>query len=119
LDAQSASLIKIGAAPTYIISKDRVETVVTSSLPVGILNDIDIPVIDVVFKDQILVIVTDGVLDVVKTESDWLREYLENTRCKSSQELADNIVQEAIRLADGCLEDDGVVLVLQRKDIEG
>lgn len=117
LEAESASLIKIGAAPTYIISKDRVETIVTSSLPAGILNDIEIPVIDVVFRDQTLVIVTDGVLDVVKREGDWLREYLENTKFKKSQELADNIVQEAIRLADSCLEDDGVVLVLQRKNV--
>lgn len=118
LEAHSASMIKIGAAPTYIISKDRVETIVTSSLPAGILNDIDIPVIDVAFRDQILVIVTDGILDVVKGEGDWLREYLENTRLTGSQELAGSIIEEAIRLAGGYLEDDGVVLVVKRKESE-
>lgn len=116
LESQSASLIKIGAAPTYIISKDRVETIVTSSLPAGILNDIEIPVIDVILKDQLLVIVTDGVLDVVNKDGDWLREYLERIKLTHSQELADNIIQEAIRLANGCLEDDGVVLVVKRKN---
>ena len=54
---------------------------------------------------------------MVKREGDWLREHLENIKFKTSQDLADSIVQEAIRLADGCLEDDGVVLVLQSKNL--
>jgi len=116
LESETARLIKIGAAPTYILDKDRVDTVATSSLPAGILNDIEIPVLDVIFRHQILVMVTDGVLDVVHREGDWLKAFLENTRINSAQELADSIVQEAVKLADGCLEDDGVILVVCRKD---
>jgi stage II sporulation protein E len=116
MEADSARLIKIGAAPTYVLGKDRVETVKTSSLPVGILNDIDIPVIDISFKEQTLVIVTDGILDVVNKQEDWLKGYLEKTKGLSAQELADKIIEEAMRLSGGSLDDDGVALIIRRKD---
>jgi stage II sporulation protein E len=117
MEADLARLIKIGAAPTYILEKDKVETVKTSSLPAGILNDIEIPVIDIAFDQQTLVIVTDGVLDVVNKEKDWLKDFLEMTKGISSQELADKIIKEAIRLSGGSLDDDGVVLVIRRKNV--
>jgi len=115
LEADTARLIKIGAAPTYVLGKDRVDTVKTSSLPAGILNDIEIPVMDIIFKDQTLVIITDGVLDVVNKEEDWLKDFLDKTANASSQELADRIIKEAINRSGGSLEDDGVVLVVKRK----
>ena len=115
LEAETAKLIKIGAAPTYLVKKDKAEILTTSSLPAGILNDIDIPVLDVKFKDETLVIVTDGILDVGNKEDDWLKNFLESSPLASAQELADNIIKETIRLAGGNLSDDGVVLVLRRK----
>jgi stage II sporulation protein E len=119
IEANQARLIKIGAAPTYIISRNKVDAVKTSSLPAGILNDIDIPAIDIPFKDETLVIVTDGILDVAKRKDDWLKEYLKNNKSLTSQDLADSIVKEARRLSGDCLEDDGVVLVVKRKDLAG
>lgn len=115
LETESAKLIKIGAAPTYVLAKNKVEVVKTSSLPAGILNDIEIPVMDVLFREKTLVLVTDGVLDVVNKENDWLKEYLERANRTSAQELADSIIQEAVRLAGENLEDDGVVLVIRKK----
>jgi len=119
IETESAKLIKIGAAPTYILSKDSVEVIETSSLPAGILNDIDIPVIDVSIKEKTLVIVTDGILDVVNKKEDWLKVYLEKTKNSSSQQLADNVISEAVRLAGPRLEDDGVVLVVKKKTKPG
>lgn len=116
LEAESAKLIKIGAAPTYVISKDEVETIKTSSLPAGILNDIEIPVIDLGFKEKVLVIVTDGILDVVNKKADWLKEFLERAKGLSAQELADKVIKEAMLLSGDSLEDDGVVLVIRRRD---
>ncbi len=115
LESESVKLIKIGAAPTYIIEENKVKIIKTSSLPAGILNDIDIPVIDVELREQFFVIVTDGILDVVKKENDWLTEFLEQVIRSTAQELADSIIKEATRLAGGHLEDDGVVLVVRKK----
>ncbi|NLI90654.1 MAG: SpoIIE family protein phosphatase [Peptococcaceae bacterium] len=116
LEADVARFVKIGAAPTYVIDKDRVEIVKTSSLPAGILNDIEIPVIDIKFHDQTLVIVTDGVLDVVDKEDDWLKIFLAKNKGLSSQDLADKIVKEAAKLSGDTLEDDGVVLVVGKRE---
>jgi len=116
LESDVAKLIKIGAAPTYILRKDDIEVVETSSLPVGILNDIEIPVIDIDFTEETLVLVTDGILDVDRKEKDWLKEFLQEAEIVSSQDLADKIMKEALQLAEGKPEDDGVVLVVRRKE---
>ncbi|NLP43043.1 MAG: SpoIIE family protein phosphatase [Peptococcaceae bacterium] len=116
LEREEARLIKIGAAPTYIIRQDDIEILETSSLPVGILNDIEIPVIDIGFTDETLVLVTDGILDVGSKENDWLKEFLQEVELMSAQELADRIIKEAMRLAKGRPEDDGVVLVVRRRE---
>ncbi|UWG97736.1 SpoIIE family protein phosphatase [Dehalobacter sp. DCM] len=117
LEAETARLIKIGAAPSFVMKQDSVESVETSSLPAGILNDIDIPVIDIEFKDETLVIVTDGILDVAKDKPFWLKDFLaENKNC-SSQELADKIVHKVLKMYGNYVEDDGVVLVIKRKDL--
>jgi len=116
LESETAKLIKIGAAPTYIIRQDDIEIVETSSLPVGILNDIEIPVIDIEFSEETLVLITDGILDVGSKEKDWLKEFLQEVEIISAQDLADKIIKEAMRLAEGRPEDDGVVLVVRRKE---
>lgn len=114
LESESARLIKIGAAPTYVVDKNKVEIIQTSSLPAGILNHIEIPVIDIPFKEETLVIVTDGILDVAKQDN-WLKRFLEENKYIKAQELADNIIREAMNLAGSSPEDDGVVLVVRRK----
>lgn len=116
LEDDSARLIKIGAAPTFLITKESVTSVETSSLPAGILNDIEIPVIDIVFRQETLVMVTDGILDAAKDKPDWLKEFLAENNSGSSQDLADKIVQRVLKMYGNSIADDGVVLVLRRKD---
>jgi len=115
-EAETAKLIKIGAAPTYLIGKDMVEVLETSSLPAGILNDIEIPVIDVAIKEKVLVIVTDGVIDVINKKQNWLKDFLEKIKSESAQDLADAIINEIMRKSGQYLEDDGVILVVRKKE---
>ncbi|MGI5901407.1 MAG: SpoIIE family protein phosphatase [Desulfitobacteriia bacterium] len=114
-DTEEVRLIKIGAAPSYLLNGDQVESFETSSLPAGILNDIDIPVIDINIKDKTLIMVTDGVLDVVNKKRDWLKEHLRQIKNLSVQELADNIIEEIASQTGQYFEDDGVILVLRKK----
>ncbi|MFA6808257.1 MAG: SpoIIE family protein phosphatase [Eubacteriales bacterium] len=119
MESEKARLVKIGAAPTFIKKSGKVRVVKTSSLPVGILNEIEIPVVDINFKNETIVIVTDGVIDVCKNNEDnesWIRKLIEITEVSSAQELADLIVSEARKLSGGHMEDDGVVLVVKRKE---
>ncbi|HWQ73053.1 MAG TPA: SpoIIE family protein phosphatase [Desulfitobacteriaceae bacterium] len=113
LESEKIQIIKMGASPSYIKHADKIEVLSSSSLPVGILNQIDVPVIDTELQaGDCLIMVTDGIHDVLKDGADWLKPFLENTVVKQPQEMADLIVSEARRLSNQIMHDDGVVLVV-------
>lgn len=115
LETEGLKLVKVGASPSYIRSGEGVEALESSSLPAGILNQIDIPVIEAELQvGDMLVLVTDGVHDVLKDGTNWLKGFIERTKAEKSQDLAESIVQEVRRLSHGQLDDDGVVLVVRK-----
>ena len=115
LETDLVKLIKAGAAPSYLCCNGQIEVLSTSSLPAGILNQIDLPIQELEMSGgDILIMVTDGVQDVLKDGTDWLKYFLEEESDGQAQELADRIVQEARRLSGGVMHDDGVVLVIRK-----
>jgi len=117
LDLESANikLIKVGASSSYLIGPSGVQSFASSSLPAGILNQIETPVIELDMQSgETLILLTDGVQDVLKEGTDWIRDFLEKTTISKSQEIADLIVQEARRLSGGVLDDDGIILVVRK-----
>ncbi|MGI6119065.1 MAG: SpoIIE family protein phosphatase [Desulfosporosinus sp.] len=115
LESTNVKLIKVGASASYLISQEGVKSFASSSLPVGILNQIDIPVIDVEMQNgETLILLTDGVQDVLKDGKDWIQDFLEKITVDKSQEIVDLIEQEARRLSGGVLEDDGIILAIRK-----
>lgn len=115
LESANVKLVKVGASASYLIGHHGVKSIESSSLPAGILNQIDIPVIDVEMQSgETLILLTDGVQDVLKEGTDWIREFLEKTATDKSQDIADLIGQEARRLSGGALDDDGIILVIRK-----
>ncbi|WP_088226292.1 SpoIIE family protein phosphatase [Desulfosporosinus sp. FKB] len=115
LESSNLKLIKAGASPSYLITSEEVKRLVSSGLPVGILNQIEIPIIDEEMQGgETLVLITDGVQDVLKEGADWIQDILKQPASLKSQELADLISNEARRLSEGVLEDDGIVLVIRK-----
>lgn len=115
LESEDVKLIKAGASASYIVGAEGVQIFVASSLPAGILDQIEVPVIEAVLKpDESLIMVSDGIIDVVREGKDWLKEFLETIQIKNSQDLADEIVHEVRRLSGGEMQDDGVVLVIRK-----
>lgn len=115
LESDQIKLIKAGASPSFIKGTDAVRAFSSSSLPAGILNQIDIPVIDIEMQSgETLILLTDGVQDVLKEETDWIQHFLEKTSITKSQDIAELIVQEARRISGGTLDDDGIVLVVRK-----
>lgn len=116
LESNGVKLVKVGACPSYIKGEEEVRVFQSSSLPAGILNHIDIPVLEEeILPDEALVMVTDGIHDLYKDGTDWLKPFLEDQKVESSQELAQKIADEARRLTGGKMFDDGVVMVIRKK----
>jgi len=115
LESDALNLIKVGASPAYIKSAAGIKVLASSSLPAGILNQIEIPVIEAELGvGDILVLVTDGIQDVLMDGTDWVQSFLQTSAETRAQSLADEIVQEAQRLSNEEMQDDGVVLVIRK-----
>ena len=91
--------VKIGAAASFIIRRDKVETVRSSTLPVGILATVDTETYTKqLTRDDIIVMVTDGVSDASQNPNrreKWLYELLEHTDLRRPKELAGLILSTA------------------------
>ncbi len=119
LESDEIKLIKVGACPSYIKGLEKVRVFESSSLPVGILNHIEVSMIEEkLLPDEYFVLVTDGIQDILKDGTDWLKDFLGGQQHGTSQELADGIVREAKRMTSNEMFDDGVVMVVKKNVLE-
>lgn len=108
--------IKMGACSTYIKrdSKD-IDLISSSSLPVGILSEIKPDRKSVKIKnDDYIIMVSDGILDAGKNNDlgdNWLIYFLQKIETTNPKEIANKILDRAIQLQSGNVEDDMTVLV--------
>lgn len=107
-------VIKVGAAPSFIKRGRKVGALTSNSLPIGILEEVD------VFSEKLalcphdlLVMVSDGVLEVGgESHEGWLREFLTDVDEKDPQVLAELIINKALALCKGKPADDMTVLCM-------
>lgn len=106
--------IKLGAPVGYIKKQEGVEIVESGSLPIGILEEIS-PIITkkIISGNEILVMVSDGVLESFKGEEN-LRQYINNLSTINPQTFCDEIINEC-RKKD--VDDDCTVLALRIYEI--
>ena len=112
-----AEFIKIGAAPTFILRDGKVKIIRSSSLPIGMLNDVDLEVSEGQLQHgDIIVMVTDGVTEavaqgasIISSGDDWMSNTLRHCRFHNPQDVAEYVLAEAERLA-GLPKDDMTVL---------
>ncbi len=107
--------LKAGAVSTYLKHKDRVDIIRSSSLPAGILNEIDIEFNRKKLVDgDFVIMVTDGALDSNKDELDkeaWLVNIINEIETRNPQKLADTILEKCLSESKGIAEDDITILV--------
>lgn len=118
IDLYSARVefIKIGAASSFIKrTNGEVEVVNTSSLPVGIINEIIIDSKKVKLNSgDFIITISDGILDVDKNlinKSNWMVEVIKEIDCRNPQVMADSILDKAIKRSGNKADDDMTVLV--------
>jgi len=109
--------IKIGAAATFIMRGGKVNVIRSSSLPIGMLNDVDLEVTEgQLLHDDIIVMVTDGVTEavaqgasVINNGEDWMIDTLKGCRYHNPQDIAEHVLLEAEKMI-GLPKDDMTVL---------
>lgn len=118
--------VKIGAVPTFVIRGGRVGQIKASSLPVGIIEDIEVVSLSRALEPgDVLVMVTDGILDAYQGAGDreeWLAEVLLDVADLPPQEMAEILLKLAQTGAGGVtrVPDDMTVLVARlekQKDV--
>lgn len=110
----SVTLKKAGAAPAFIKKRGRVTSREMPSLPAGILNNIKFSsdTINLTAGDMV-VMVSDGVMT---GDERWLERLIRTWNEGSTQELAQAVVQEAIRRRANDRDDDITAVVLRLTD---
>jgi len=122
VDAENgeAEFLKIGAAPSYLRQQNRVREIKSPSVPMGILDDVELkPVFVQLENDALIVMLTDGIHEVLPAQPDWLKDYLAGQVSTHPQVLADEIMHQARSLSGQVeLRDDITVLVCRAKRLK-
>ncbi len=106
--------IKIGAAATFIMRDNWVEVITSTSLPVGVFNQVDIDgVSKKLYNGDLIVMVSDGVLDCIQEEDkeNFIVSVLTSVHSNNPQEIADIVLDKAKAENGGVAMDDMTVLV--------
>lgn len=106
--------IKVGASTTFIKRDTKVETLVSTSLPLGIFHRQDFDCIEKkLYDEDYIVLVTDGVLDRVGGEQpeEVMCRIIEKTKRTSPREMSTKILNKVMNMSDKEIKDDMSVLV--------
>lgn len=111
----AVEFLKIGSAPSFIKRVREVATIKSTSLPVGILDQIEIESIkSLVVGGDFIVMVSDGIVDVPQNKLDkgnWLPNFLRHAVNNNAQALAAEILAQAQKMSNNQVSDDMTVLV--------
>lgn len=104
--------IKVGAAASVIKSGREAELVKTSTLPCGILDEIDAESQFIELKNgDMIVTVSDGIIDSHKDKEQWLRKAVREYESGNPKDMADHILKRAKDNYGDKVCDDMTVLV--------
>ena len=121
LSDASISFIKLGAALSYIKTGEKIIAVKASSLPAGILREVEIEKrLLSINSDTIIVIMSDGVADISlkNPENDgWIEKELLKLKTSNPQIIATRLIEIAEKLQDGEVHDDMTIMVMCVKKV--
>lgn len=113
------TLIKSGAAPTFVVRRGNVFKLASPSFPIGILRSIDAKQLDIQTEDgDLIVMISDGATrggEDCPYINSLLRE--QNIADETPEKIADKIIRRAKSEIDAPNDDISVVVVKVRKEI--
>ena len=108
-------LIKLGAASTFIKRGNWVEAIKSTTLPVGVVNNLDIESVSKkLYNGDYIIMVSDGITDKVDGEDKEreISKIIMDIDSNNPNEIANRILSETLEKSTNSHEDDMTVLVL-------
>jgi stage II sporulation protein E len=110
-----ATMLKIGSTPSFIKRGREIIPIAANNLPIGILQDIEIDLLRVQLQPgDTLIMMTDGILDspghAINKEL-WMKRVLHEMDADDPQDIADALLDMALRQYPGSVQDDMTVIV--------
>lgn len=91
--------VKLGAASTFIKRENWVETISSTTLPIGMFKSVDYDsVTKKLYEGNIIIMVTDGVLDCLQIEDKeaYMEKLIIDIKSNNPQEIANRILDHAL-----------------------
>lgn len=112
-----AEFLKVGSAPTFIVRGGKVSVIRSTTLPVGIVQQVDARIEQRrLLPGDTIVLLTDGLLDSVSRgpeQEEWLVRLLESEAGAEPKQLLDTIIARVSQAAGGAWRDDVTVAALR------
>ncbi|MDE6626416.1 MAG: SpoIIE family protein phosphatase [Lachnospiraceae bacterium] len=109
----TADFIKLGASTTFIKRGDRVECICSTSLPVGVLEQVEFDTCArKLYHGDMIVMVSDGVMDgiIFENRETYLAELIASVDTNNAQVMAEKIIEDIEVMQRGRLRDDSTIL---------
>lgn len=107
--------LKMGASTTFIKRGEWIESLQSTTLPVGIKEQTEMDAVRKKFyHGDMIIMVSDGVLDGIMFENkeECLKEMILEIHTKNPQDMAEELLERVKRLNRGSMRDDATILVL-------
>lgn len=114
LHSGSIRCLKIGSSPSFIKRGDELFPISASNLPIGIIQDFSVDIVEEDLKSgDLLIMMSDGIYDgpMVSMKDAWFKEKISFLETDDPQHVADYLLEEVIRENDGNIFDDMTVIV--------
>lgn len=119
LQDAKAKFLKVGSIPSFIKRGKKVIKVEASNLPMGMIQEFDVEVVTEQMKSgDLLIMMSDGVIEApqhVENRDIWMKRIISELTTNDPQEVADVILERAIRSGDESISDDMTIIVTKVK----
>lgn len=110
----SCEFLKIGASTTFLKKADWVEAIVSTSAPIGIMEEVDFDCVRrQLSPGDYVIMVSDGVLDAMPEPGgeERMKELILEQESAGAGEIAGNLLEAVLSLRENPPEDDMTILV--------